>query len=201
MGHVCAALDLAVRPLRAVSRDCCSARGLCACVCAWSPSLLDRRETRDPHVAIHLCIVFNVLFIYIDCPPRTNLVLDDAYNDHVYGTARNATGKSLNDLHVACVEDKKFKQYVSKSHVVNAFMVAPTTLLYTVPMNKKNFAKVRELSMDYMKSWLEMLDETEGVLVDGIDTRERQTELLQIDVRPRPALRTAASALGPRLAG
>ena len=58
-------------------------------------------------------------------------------------------GKSLNDMHVECVENKKFKQYVSKSHVVNAFMVAPTTLLYTIPFSKKNFAKVRELSMNY----------------------------------------------------
>ena len=83
-------------------------------------------ETRAPHVAVHLCIVFNVLFIYIGMPPRTNLVLDDAYNDHVYGTARKSTGRSLNDVHVDCVEDKRFKQYVSKSHVVNAFMVTPT---------------------------------------------------------------------------
>ena len=29
------------------------------------------RDTRCPHVAVHLCIVFNVLFIYIGCPPRT----------------------------------------------------------------------------------------------------------------------------------
>ena len=94
------------------------------------------------------CVPQNVLFIYVGMPPRTNLVLDDAYNDHVYGSPRSALGgKSLNDLHVECVEDKAFKQYVSKSHVVNAFMVAPTTLLYTVPMSKKNFARVRELSM------------------------------------------------------
>ena len=52
-------------------------------------------------------------------PPRTNLVLDDAYNDHVYGSARACTGKSLNDMHVECVEDKAFKQYVCKSHVVS----------------------------------------------------------------------------------
>lgn len=81
------------------------------------------RETRAPHVAVHLCIVFNVLFIYIGMPPRTNLVLDDAYNDHVYGAARTCTGKSLNDMHVECVESKAFKQYVSKSHVVS--LLAP----------------------------------------------------------------------------
>ena len=46
------------------------------------------RSTRCPHVAVHLCIVFNVLFIYIGCPPRTNLVLDDAYNDHVLDERR-----------------------------------------------------------------------------------------------------------------
>ena len=144
------------------------------------------RETRAPHVAVHLCIVFNVLFIYIGCPPRTNLVLDDAYNDHVYGSGRDSIGgKSLNDLHVQCVEDKKFKQYVSKSHVVNAFMVAPTTLLYTIPMSKKNFGKVRELSMQYMRAWLEMLSETDGVLMEGIETKEVQKELLQLDVRTR----------------
>lgn len=154
------------------------------------------RGARAPHarallhfsraqVAVHLGIVFNVLFIYIGMPPRTNLVLDDAYNDHVYGAKRKATGKSLNDMHVECVEDKAFKQYVSKSHVVNAFMVAPTTLLYTIPFKEKNFARVRQLSIDYMRSWLELIDETEGVLVEGIDTREVQTELLQLDVRTR----------------
>ena len=68
---------------------------------------------------------------------------------------------------------------------MNAFMVAPTTLLYTIPMSKKNFARVRELSMQYMRAWLEMLDEKEGVLLEGIDTREVQTELLQLDVRTR----------------
>lgn len=72
------------------------------------------RDTRAPHVAVHLCIVFNVLFIYIGCPPRTNLVLDDAYNDHVYGTARASIGKSLNDMHVDCVEDRRFKQCVTQ---------------------------------------------------------------------------------------
>ena len=41
---------------------------------------------------MHLCIVFNVLFIYIGMPPRTNLVLDDAYNDHVYGAPRASIG-------------------------------------------------------------------------------------------------------------
>lgn len=143
------------------------------------------RETRAPHVAVHLCIVFNVLFIYIGMPPRTNLILDDAYSDHVYGSTRPSIGKSLNDMHVSCVEDRRFKQYVSKSHVVNSFMVAPTTLLYTIPFSKKTFAKVRELSISHVRAWLEMLDETEGVLVEGINTRERQTELLQLDVRTR----------------
>eukprot|EP00316_Scyphosphaera_apsteinii_P015950 CAMPEP_0119315654 /NCGR_PEP_ID=MMETSP1333-20130426/36701_1 /TAXON_ID=418940 /ORGANISM="Scyphosphaera apsteinii, Strain RCC1455" /LENGTH=379 /DNA_ID=CAMNT_0007321087 /DNA_START=11 /DNA_END=1150 /DNA_ORIENTATION=- len=143
------------------------------------------RETRAPHVAVHLCIVFNVLFIYIGMPPRTNLILDDAYNDHVYGSPRACTGKSLNDYHVECVEDKAFKQYTSKSHVVNAFMVAPTTLLYTIRFSKKNFARVRQLSIDYVRSWLELLDETDGVLLEGIETREVQTELLQLDVRTR----------------
>ena len=94
------------------------------------------------------------------------------------GAPRASTGKSLNDLHVECVEDKAFKQYVSKSHVVNAFMVAPTTLLYTIPFKKKNFERVRELSKMYMKSWLEMLDETEGVLVEDINSKKTQTELL-----------------------
>lgn len=144
------------------------------------------RETRAPHVAVHLCIVFNVLFIYIGMPPRTNLVLDDAYNDHVYGAPRASIGgKSLNDMHVECVEDKKFKQYVSKSHVVNAFMVAPTTLLYTIPFSKRNFARVRELSTNYMRAWLELLDEDDGVLADGVGTRAVQAELLQLDVRTR----------------
>ena len=64
-------------------------------------------------------------------------------------------------------------------------MVAPTTLLYTIPFSKKNFARVRELSMAYMRSWLELIDETDGVLVDGIASRDVQKELLQIDVRTR----------------
>jgi len=144
------------------------------------------RDTRAPHVAVHLCVVFNVLFIYIGIVPRTNLVLDDAYNDYVYGEPRaSAGGKSLNDFHVECVEDKAFKQYVSKSHVVNAFMVAPTTLLYTIPFNKKNFAKVRSLAMDYMRIWLELLDDEDGVLLDGIHSKAVQEELLKIDVRTR----------------
>ena len=102
---------------------------------------------------------------------------------------------------------------MSKSHVVNAFMVAPTTLLYTVPMNEKNFARVRELSLQYMQSWLELLDETDGParrsrrsnppraapytaahtpcpalrtqMLDGIGTKEVQAELLKLDVRTR----------------
>jgi len=146
---------------------------------------LGPRALSSPHPLPTPSARRQVLFIYIGCPPRTNLVLDDAYNDHVYGTARKSTGRSLNDVHVDCVEDKRFKQYVSKSHVVNAFMVAPTTLLYTIPFTKKTFAKVRSLAMEYMTAWLELLDETEGVLVDGIDTRETQTELLQLDVRTR----------------
>jgi len=36
-----------------------------------------------------------------------------------------------------------------------------------------------------MASWLEMLEEEEGVLADGVDTKETQTELLQLDVRTR----------------
>jgi len=40
------------------------------------------RDTRAPHMAVHLCIVFNVIFIYISLVPRTNLVFDDEYNDY-----------------------------------------------------------------------------------------------------------------------
>ena len=102
----------------------------------------------------------------------------------MYGSPKKALGgKSLNDLHIQCVEDKAFKQYVSKSHVVNAFMVAPTTLLYTVKFNKKNFAKVRQLSMDYVAAWLEMLAEEDGPLVKS--SKEIQAELLRLDVRTR----------------
>ena len=61
-------------------------------------------ETRAPHVAVHLCIVFNVLFIYIGMPPRTNLVLDDAYNDHVYGAPRASIGGALTARVHACVD-------------------------------------------------------------------------------------------------
>ena len=88
---------------------------------------LGPRALSSPHPLLIPSTRRQVLFIYIGCPPRTNLVLDDAYNDHVYGTARKSTGRSLNDVHVDCVEDKRFKQYVSKSHVVNAFMVTPTS--------------------------------------------------------------------------
>ena len=40
------------------------------------------RDTRAPHMSVHLCIVFNVIFIYISLVPRSNLVLDDEYNDY-----------------------------------------------------------------------------------------------------------------------
>jgi len=94
---------------------------------------LDPRALSSPHPLPTPSARRQVLFIYIGCPPRTNLVLDDAYNDHVYGTARKSTGRSLNDVHVDCVEDKRFKQYVSKSHVVNAFMVTPTSTNQHLP--------------------------------------------------------------------
>ena len=104
----------------------------------------------------------------------------------MYGSPKEAMdGKTLNDLHVQCVEDKAFKQYVSKSHVVNAFMVSPTTLLYTIPYNKKNFDKVRQLSIDYVSTWLDMLDENDGVLMKDIDSKDTQAELLTLDVRTR----------------
>ena len=173
-------------------------------------------------MAVHLCIVFNVIFIYISLVPRSNLLLDDEYNDYgefapclfsrgprvitpslcatliplhpprknekitVYGTPKDALGgRSLNDLHVSCVEDRSFKQYVSKSHVVNAFMVAPTTLLYTIPYSRRNFAKVRDLSVGYVNAWLDMLDEDDGPLMRDVGTREVQSELLRLDVRTR----------------
>ena len=104
----------------------------------------------------------------------------------MYGSPKKALGgKSLNDLFVQCVEDRAFRQYVSKSHVVNAFMVAPTTLLYTIPYSQRNFQKVRELSMGYVATWLDMIAETEGPLLKGIATKEVQAELLRLDVRTR----------------
>ncbi len=33
-------------------------------------------------MAVHLCIVFDVIFIYISLVPRSNLLLDDEYNDY-----------------------------------------------------------------------------------------------------------------------
>ncbi len=33
-------------------------------------------------MAVHLCIIFNVIFIYISLVPRSNLLLDDEYNDY-----------------------------------------------------------------------------------------------------------------------
>lgn len=104
----------------------------------------------------------------------------------VYNAPKAALGnKSLNDLHAQCVDDKAFKQYISKSHVVNAFMVAPTTLLYTVPYQEKHFQKVRDLSRGYVATWLDMLAEQDGPFVKGIDTKEIQAELLRLDVRSR----------------
>jgi len=164
------------------------------------------RDTRAPHMAVHLCIVFNVIFIYISLVPRANLLFDDEYNDYVYGTPKEAlNGKQLNDLHIQCVEDKAFKQYVSKSHVVNAFMVAPTTLLYTIPYNKKNFNKVRDLSIGYVRTWLDMLAEEDGPLMKGVDSKETQAELLRLDVRTRqfcgrdPDTKNVVGIFGPEV--
>ena len=64
-------------------------------------------------------------------------------------------------------------------------MVSPTTLLYTIPFNKKNFKKVRELSIGYVATWLDMLEENDGVLTKNIDSKEVQAELLKLDVRTR----------------
>ena len=50
------------------------------------------RDSRAPHLAVHLCIVFNVLFIYVTLVPRANLLFDDAYNDYVYGTPKKGAG-------------------------------------------------------------------------------------------------------------
>lgn len=136
------------------------------------------RSTRAPHLAVHLCIVFNVIFIYINLVPRTNLILDDDYNDLVYGG-------TLNDIHNQCIEDKAFKPYFSKSHVVKAFMNAPTTLLYTIKYNKKNFEKVRKISQDYTQLWLDMAYDKNPVLLKNIDDKDTQTELLKVDVRTR----------------
>ena len=169
------------------------------------------RDSRAPHLAVHLCIVFNVLFIYVTLVPRANLLFDDAYNDYVYGTPKKGAGgrrrpaffleilagsalllggRSLNDIHTECIEDpKNFKPYFSKSHVVKAFMTAPTTLLYTVKHNKKNFEKVRQISKDYTRVWLDLAlgdePDPDGVLSKGVDTPEVQAELLQTDVRTR----------------
>ena len=44
---------------------------------------------------------------------------------------------------------------------------------------------MRELSLGYMRAWLEMLGERDGVLVENINDRTVQTELLQLDVRTR----------------
>ena len=64
-------------------------------------------------------------------------------------------------------------------------MVSPNTLLYTIPYNKKNFNKVRKLSMDYVATWLDMLEESDGVLMKDVDSKATQAELLRYDVRTR----------------
>ena len=64
-------------------------------------------------------------------------------------------------------------------------MVAPTTLLYTVPYSKRNFDKVRDLSVGYVATWLDMLDEMDGPLMRDVNTRDVQSELLRLDVRTR----------------
>ena len=51
------------------------------------------RETRAPHMAVHLCIVFNVIFIYITLVPRSNLLLDDEYND--YGKYQSQSNQDI----------------------------------------------------------------------------------------------------------
>jgi hypothetical protein len=40
------------------------------------------RDTRAPHLALHLCAIFDTMFIYVSLHPRANLVLDDDYNDY-----------------------------------------------------------------------------------------------------------------------
>uniref|UniRef100_A0A7S3U3M3 Red chlorophyll catabolite reductase n=1 Tax=Strombidinopsis acuminata TaxID=141414 RepID=A0A7S3U3M3_9SPIT len=167
------------------------------------------RSTRAPNMAVHLCIVFNVLFIYISLPPRANLLLDDEYNDFVYATPRGeyrgGPGLSLNDYWVSCIDDKRFKPYFSKFHEVNAFMVAPTTLLYTVKYSKKSLAAVRDLGIAHVSSWLDLLegkDDKNGVLLKDIESRDTQAMLLQLDVRTRqfpfrdPDTKNVANILG-----
>lgn len=149
------------------------------------------RSTRAPHLAVHLCIVFNVIFIYINLVPRTNLILDDEYNDLVYGS-------ELNDIHNQCNLD--FKPYFSKSHVVKAFMNSPTTLLYTMKYNKKNFQKVRDIATKYTKKWLDLAYSDNPILLKN--SKDIQAELLKIDVRTRqfcgrdPDTKNVANILG-----
>jgi hypothetical protein len=64
-------------------------------------------------------------------------------------------------------------------------MVAPTTLLYTIPFNKKNFDKVRDLSIGFVATWLDMLEEQDGPLMKGVDSKLVQADLLRLDVRTR----------------
>jgi hypothetical protein len=122
-----------------------------------------------------------VLFMYMVLPARTNLLLDDDYCDFVYATPRGeyqeGGGLSLNDYWISCVEDRRFKPYFSKSHVVNAFMASPTTLLYTAPCNERNFAKMRDLGVAHVSSWLDLLEskrDSAGVMVKDIDAFETQ---------------------------
>jgi hypothetical protein len=64
-------------------------------------------------------------------------------------------------------------------------VVAPTDLLYTIKINKKNVQAVRQLAIGYVAAWLEMQAENDGLLVKGIDSKEIQAELLRLDVRTR----------------
>lgn len=64
-------------------------------------------------------------------------------------------------------------------------MNSPTPLLYTVKVSKKNLEKVRQISMDYTRAWLDMKSETSGVLVKDVDSKDIQAELLKTDVRTR----------------
>lgn len=129
-----------------------------------------------------------MVLIYVVVSARTNLLMDDDYNNFVYATPRGeyrgGPGLSLNDYWVKCVNDKRFKPYFSKSHVVNAFQVSPTTLLYTAKPTARNLAAMRDLCVAHVTSWLDLLDEG-GVMLEGIDTFDRQAELLRPDVRMR----------------
>ena len=158
-------------------------------------------STSAPHLQIHITVLpSGAYLLFFDCPPRVDLVLNDAYLSRVYLTPPPGRPRALADIVAGCLrQPDAYAPFISRDGTVRAFMASPAVMLFTVQPGRKGTERVRSLARELTAAWAALavapLPEAERATLDAEALRRRDVAIRDF-VRRDPDTKNLVPVLG-----